>query len=140
MSTAAANSVRPSALARVTRAIARSTAPLSRPMAGRRIIPLWAVVHHRGRRSGRAYAVPVAIRVHGDVLTIPLPWGDETQWVRNVVAAAGCTIRWNGRDIAATDPRVIGWEEASDAFHPIQQAVMRAAGVGSALRLRRVEG
>jgi deazaflavin-dependent oxidoreductase (nitroreductase family) len=121
----------------MTRAVARSTAPLSRPLAGRRFFPLWAVVHHRGRRSGRAYAVPVAIRASPESFTIPLPWGNETQWVRNVVAADRCTIRWRGRDHSASEPRVVGLAEGADAFHPIQLAVLRAGGVRSLLRLDR---
>ena len=136
---AAARSDRPSHAARVTRAIARATAPLSRPLAGRRAFPLWAVVHHRGRQSGRAYALPIAIRASADSFTIPLPWGSETHWLRNVVAAGGCTIRWRGREHAAVAPRVIGFEIAADAFHPLQRSVMRVAGIESFLRLRRVE-
>jgi deazaflavin-dependent oxidoreductase (nitroreductase family) len=127
----------PSVAARVTRAMAKVTAPLSRPLAGRGFFPLWAIVNHRGRRSGRAYAIPVAIRVSSDTFTIPLPWGEQTQWLRNVLAANGCVIRWRSVDHAATAPRVIGLEEAADAFHPIQRAVMRAAGIRSFLRLQR---
>jgi deazaflavin-dependent oxidoreductase (nitroreductase family) len=123
----------------MTRAAARMTAPLSRPLAGRRFFPLWAVVHHMGRRSGRAYAVPVAIRVTADSFIIPLPWGKDTQWLRNVMAAGGCSIRWSGSDHAAYAPRVIGFEDGANAFHPIQRSVLRAAGINSLLRLRRTE-
>ncbi len=129
----------PSVLARVTRATARATGPLARPIAGRRLLPLWAVVHHRGRRSGRAYAIPIAIRASDDAFTIPLPWGTETQWLRNVQAAGGCTIRWRGIDHTATAPRMIGAEEAIPAFHPVQRMILRVGGVGSFLRLSRTE-
>jgi deazaflavin-dependent oxidoreductase (nitroreductase family) len=136
---AVARPVRPSLAARLTRAIARTTAPLTRPLAGRRLFPLWAVVQHRGRRSGRRYAIPVAIRVSAGSFTVPLPWGHQTQWLRNVVAANGCSIRWRGTEHVATAPRIIGFTEAADAFHPMQRSVMRAAGIESFLRLRRVE-
>jgi deazaflavin-dependent oxidoreductase (nitroreductase family) len=126
---------RPSLVARLTRAIARTSGPLARPLAGRRFLPLWAVVHHRGRRSGRSYAVPVAIRGTETTLTIPLPWGRETQWLRNVLAADGCVVRWRGRDVTGADPQVLGMETALEAFHPVQRAVLRAAGVASYLRL-----
>ena len=128
---------RPSLVARATRALARTTAPLSRPLAGRRAFPLWAVVHHRGGLSGRSYDVPVAIRASADSFTIPLPWGQETRWLRNVIAAGGCAIRWRGADHAASTPRVIGFADAAGAFHPLQRAVMRAAGIRTFLRLER---
>jgi deazaflavin-dependent oxidoreductase (nitroreductase family) len=136
---AISQSSRPSVLARVTRAIARITGPLARPLAGRRWLPLWAVVRHRGRRSGRAYAVPVAIRASDDAFTIPLPWGSETQWLRNVLVAGACTVRWRGGYHGATAPRVIGAEEAIPVFHPVQRVILRAGGVRSFLRLSRME-
>jgi deazaflavin-dependent oxidoreductase (nitroreductase family) len=134
-----ARSDRPPPVARATLAAARMSAPLSRPLAGRRLFPLWAVVRHRGRRTGRAYAVPVAIRVSPESFTIPLPWGDETQWLRNVLAAGGCTIRWRGADHLATSPQVMGTEDAAGAFHPLQRAVLRAAGIRAFVRLDRTE-
>lgn len=123
---AVTHSTPPSTFARLMRRLGRSTAPITRPLAGRRFFPLWAVVHHRGRRSGRAFATPVAIRTTVDGFTIPLPWGSETQWLRNVLAAGGCTIRWRGSDHLATDPSLIGAAEAADAFSPIQRAILRA--------------
>jgi deazaflavin-dependent oxidoreductase (nitroreductase family) len=126
-----------SSSARAMRAIARATSPLSRPLAGRRLLPLWAVVHHRGRRSGRPYAVPVAIRVTDDAFTIPLPWGDDTQWLRNVLAAGGCSLRWRGESHYAIRPTVVGLDQAADVFSPVQQAILRAAGVRTVLRLER---
>jgi hypothetical protein len=54
-----------------------------------------------------------------------------------VIAAGGCTIRWQGEDYPASTPRVTDFAEAADAFHPFQHAVLRVAGVGAVLRLQR---
>lgn len=61
---------------------AQLTAPFARRFAGRRFFPLWAVVHHRGRRSGRELTVPVAVRVTPLEFLIVLPWGTGTNWAR----------------------------------------------------------
>ena len=127
----------PSIVGRVTRAIARASAPISRPLAGRRYLRLWAIVRHRGRRSGRSYAAPVAIRATSDEFVIPLPWGDRTQWLRNVQSAGGCTVSWNGAEHVVRAPRVVALDDAIAAFHPIQRAILRAAGVRSVLRVSR---
>lgn len=119
------------------RAIARATAPLSRQLAGRTFFPLWAILRHRGRRSARKYAIPVAVGVSPDSFVIPLPWGDQTQWLRNVLVAGGCSLRWRGEDHAATDPRIIGLEEAAVAFNPALRALLRIAGIAQFVRLRR---
>lgn len=96
--------------------LVRATAPLARGIAGRRWFPLWAVVHHVGRRSGTPYAVPVAIvpTPGSEVFLVGLPWGPQTNWARNVVAAGGATVRWKGRDWAATNPRVVGTDVARE--------------------------
>jgi hypothetical protein len=87
--------------------MARATAPAVRMLAGRRWFPLWAVVRHRGRVTGRDLAVPIAIVATPDSFIINLPWGARTNWVRNVLAAGGCTIRWKGAEHPAGDPRIL---------------------------------
>jgi deazaflavin-dependent oxidoreductase (nitroreductase family) len=133
----ASHPVTSSRLAQLVRGLARVTAPLSRPLAGRRFFPIWAVVHHRGRRSGLEYAVPVAIRVTADGFIIPLPWGDRTQWLRNVLAEDGCVVKWRGVMHRVTAPRVVDFDEAAPAFHPIQRRSLRIAGVNQFVRLSR---
>jgi hypothetical protein len=66
-----------------------------------------------------------------------VPWGEHTQWVRNVIADGGCTIRWRGTDHRATDPVLIGQDEAAAAFSPPLRAIIRAVRMKSFLRLRR---
>jgi deazaflavin-dependent oxidoreductase (nitroreductase family) len=121
-------------LLRVVRFMGR----LTRPLAGRRFFPLWAVLRHRGRRSGREYAVPVGVRLTADGYFIALPFGERTQWVHNVVAAGGCTLRWRGEDLVMADPAIVGTDKAAAAFPPALRLIMRAAGVQRFIRLRPV--
>ena len=73
-------------------------------VAGRRFVPVWASLRHRGRRSGKEYVVPIAVIPTDTTFLIALPWGRGTDWVRNVRAAGGCTIRWRGVDYACSEP------------------------------------
>src|SRR5205823_14255345 len=50
---------------RVIRAVARLVNPVVLLVAGRRWMPVVGVMHHRGRRSGRAYATPLGMRPLG---------------------------------------------------------------------------
>jgi deazaflavin-dependent oxidoreductase (nitroreductase family) len=104
---------------------ARATAPATRVMAGRRWFPGWAVVHHLGRKSGRSLAVPVAVVVTPDEFVINLPWGAGTNWVRNVQAAGGCTIRWRDADHRTGDPRILGETEARPYYSRLTWAIAR---------------
>ncbi len=107
----------------------KATRPVTWALAGRPWFPLWAVVHHRGRTSGKSYATPVAIIPAQSDATflIGLPWGRSTNWAQNVVAAGGATLTWKGRDVLATNPLLIGPETAVEQAKPI---VRRVVGSG----------
>jgi deazaflavin-dependent oxidoreductase (nitroreductase family) len=102
---------------------ARATAPAVRVLAGRRLIPIWGVVHHRGRVSGRDLRVPVAVTAAPGLFVINLPWGARTNWVRNVLAAGNCTIRWRGHDHPADDPRILDAEAARPYYSATAWAI-----------------
>jgi len=119
------------------RAAQRAFAPVANALAGRRWFPLWAVVHHRGRRSGTAYATPVAVVPTSDraIILIGLPWGAHTNWARNVVAAGGAVLMWRGDEVATTAPRIVEGAEAAALAKPFFRFVV--GRMPAALVLRR---
>nr|WP_274636393.1 nitroreductase family deazaflavin-dependent oxidoreductase [Microbacterium bovistercoris] len=114
----------------------RAFTPVAKALAGRRWFPLWAVMHHRGRRSGTAYENPVAIVpvVVGSVILIGLPWGRKTNWARNVVAAGGAILTWKGRDIVTNAPRIVEAAEAASLAKPMFRGVVRRMPAAVVLR------
>lgn len=96
------------------RRLVDATAPVARALAGRRWVPLWALIRHRGRRSGTAYETPIAVvpTTDASIVMIGLPWGVTTNWARNVVAAGGASLRWRGRDVELVHPRIVDGAEA----------------------------
>ena len=95
------------------RALARPFGPIANRIAGTRVFPFWGIVRHTGRTSGTAYATPVVVRPTRDGFLIPLPFGDATQWAKNLFAAGGGSIRFAGREHQVVEPRVIDLETAS---------------------------
>jgi deazaflavin-dependent oxidoreductase (nitroreductase family) len=94
-------------------------------LAGRRFVPLWAALHHQGRRSGKEYVVPIAVIPTETTFLIALPWGRGTDWVRNVRAAGSCTIRWRGVDYACSEPEFVGPEVARAAAHGVTALALK---------------
>lgn len=95
-----------------------------------------AVITHVGRRSGRTYRTPVAAVEVAQGILVPLAFGPDADWCRNVLAAGGCTMRMVGREHVLGYPDLIGAEQAvpmGDAFHA---AVWRLIGVDRFLLLR----
>jgi deazaflavin-dependent oxidoreductase (nitroreductase family) len=105
-------------------------------LAGGRWSP-FAVVEHQGRRSGRAYEVPVEPFVLPVHVLIALPWGPGTNWVRNVLSAGGCDMRWQGATIALTNPRVVAPDEALPMATGWKGAMLRRLGFNDFLLLDR---
>ena len=108
--------------------------PAIRKLAGRRHFQMAALVRHTGRKSGRQYVTPVGAQLTGNTVVIPLTFGTESDWSRNVRAAGGCSIRLGGTDYDAVAPEVVSAREAGprvaarhvpDAGH---QAVPAAPG------------
>ncbi|MGH9138136.1 MAG: nitroreductase family deazaflavin-dependent oxidoreductase [Acidimicrobiales bacterium] len=69
-------------------------------------VPPWAVIRHVGRRSGAAYRTPVVAFPSGDVVVIPLPYGDQTDWVRNLLTAGRGQLDHLGHSHAIYNPRI----------------------------------
>lgn len=118
-------------------AIVKISNPVARLLAGHRWFPLWAILHHRGRKSGKDYAIPVAVMATPDAFVIGLPWGVRTNWVQNVIAAGGATIHWKGRDHHVTDPRIVGPEVALAAAGGFQRYFLKRTRIPAFMQLRR---
>lgn len=106
------------------------------PLAGTRLMPLYGVITHRGRRSGKAFRTPVVIRPTDGGFVVPMPWGETTDWCRNIRAAGGCVVRWKGRDYVMTRPEVLDAESARTAFSRVQLEGMRRFNIRQVLLLR----
>jgi deazaflavin-dependent oxidoreductase (nitroreductase family) len=74
---------------------------------------LWGVMTVAGRRSGLARRNPVVPHVVGDTVLIPLSYGPDVEWVRNVVAAGGGSLRYRGREWRLADPRLVPFGSAA---------------------------
>jgi deazaflavin-dependent oxidoreductase (nitroreductase family) len=70
------------------------------------LVPPWAVILHRGRRSGRQYRTPLFAFRRDRTLVIALLYGEKSEWLRNLQAGGGHVIR-GGRTFTVQPPEVI---------------------------------
>jgi len=120
------------------RALARPFGPIANRIAGTRVFPFWGIVRHTGRTSGTAYATPVVARPTRDGFLIPLPFGDATQWAKNLFAAGGGSIRFAGREHQVVEPRIIDLETASAHLPLPIRFASRRLGLRHWVTVRRV--
>ena len=108
---------------------------LVEPLAG--FLPLWSAVDHVGRRSGKDYRTPVTAFPTVDGVAVLLPYGTDTDWVRNLQASGSGRVQIEGRSLLVTDPRVVPLSEALTVVKGPWRQVLRVAPVESALLLTR---
>jgi len=78
------------------------------------VAPPWAVIVHRGRRSGRTYRTPVLAFRPGRALVVPLLYGEESDWLRNLLAAGGGRVVRAGRTHELRGPRVVATDASAE--------------------------
>jgi hypothetical protein len=64
-----------------------------------------------------------------------LTYGPDTDWVKNVIAAGGCTIRHKRRDFTLTNPQFITTEEGMASMPAPVRVVLRLIDVTEFLRM-----
>jgi deazaflavin-dependent oxidoreductase (nitroreductase family) len=107
----------------------RATRPLARRL------PWFAVVVHRGRRSGRTYRTPVNAFRSNDRYLIALTYGRDRDWVKNVLAAGGCDLETRGRTIRVVDPLIVR-DRQHERFPAPIRPILTALLVTETLELR----
>lgn len=107
-------------------------------LAGTPLLPLYGVLEHRGRRSGKTFHTPVVVRLATDGrFIVPMPWGLTTDWYRNIQTAGECGMRWQGRRYQLRNPEVIDRTTARAAFNGFTAGAMERFGIELCLRLER---
>ena len=120
--------------------LARAVEPVASHMAGNRWFPLWAILRHTGRTSGRVYATPVVGLRTPDGFMIPLPFGDQTQWAKNLFAAGGGSLRFAGREYRVAEPQVIDHEAAKAHLSRVLAFVTARLGLRQYVLVREIPG
>lgn len=89
-------------LARFNRSV---TNRITRPFAAR--LRGFAVVHHRGRKSGTSYRTPVNAWRHDQLIVVALTYGPEVDWLKNAKAAEESVIVMDGQEIRVGRPSAV---------------------------------
>jgi deazaflavin-dependent oxidoreductase (nitroreductase family) len=102
-------------------------------------LPGFGVVVHTGRRSGQTYRTPVNVFREPNGYVIALTYGPEVDWVKNLVAANGCTIITRRREHVLSDPRIVR-DETRAAVPLVVRQVLRLTDVSDFLHLTEQSG
>jgi deazaflavin-dependent oxidoreductase (nitroreductase family) len=97
--------------------------------------PGFGLVVHRGRRSGRRYETPVNVFPGEDGYVLALTYGPDTDWVKNVMAAGGCSLITRGHTVHLVSPRLFH-DESRTAIRPFERRILALIGVADFVSLK----
>jgi deazaflavin-dependent oxidoreductase (nitroreductase family) len=126
----------PSRASSAMRRFTRAVNPIGKVLAGHRWFKLYGLLVHTGRTSRQEYRIAIVVRPFEDGFVIPMPFGERTQWAKNVVAAGGAQIVWNGKTYNVTSPELIDADAAGPAMSGVQRAAVGRVGMMTFMRLR----
>ena len=113
--------------------------PLMLRLAGKRY---WyaSVIEHTGRRSGKTYSTPIVADRVGDDILVPLPYGTQVDWVRNVLTAGRATVVRKGETLAVGSPELIDSTQALPLLPRDRRRTFERVSIGHFLRLQIAPG
>ena len=98
------------------------------------------VIRHTGRTSGRAYETPVGPFPTEDGFVIALPYGTDTDWLKNVLSSGSATLVTEGQTYEVDRPELVRTADVGQALPADEQRRLRRFHVDRCLRVRRVNG
>ena len=111
----------------------------SRRMAGTRWFPLWGVLRHVGRKSGTAYEIPIVALQTSAGFMIPLPFGEATQWFKNLQASDRAGLRHAGHDYVIDQPELVDLERAGPELPGWVRFAAKRVGIANFVRVRCID-
>ncbi len=124
----------PQWLARFNRHV---TNPIQRLWAG--WAPTMGILEHLGRRSGKRYRTPLTVFSTEDGVAILLTYGPDRDWLKNIIAAGGGSLRRYGRSFPVSDPQVMSKAEAAPKVTGVLKPLFAVLPFEQAVLLRRVD-
>lgn len=93
------------------------------------------LIEHVGRRSGRSYVTPVTAHRSEDTIIVPLPYGTDVDWLRNVQAAGDGVVKLEGRAFYVDEPEVVPVDDVLPLLPSFVTRIVQLHDTEVALRL-----
>lgn len=111
-------------MARLNRSV---TNRVTRPFASR--LGGFAVLYHRGRKSGATYETPFNAWRHGEWIVVALTYGDDVDWLKNARAAKESNIVMRGKTLKVGRPVDLSTEDGMALMSTLVRRVLKMIDV-----------
>lgn len=97
----------------------------------------FSILYHTGRKSGTQYAIPIILEPKDNGFVIALTYGREVDWLKNILHAGVCKIRYKNQDYILEKPVFISQTEALQAFSWFPRRILPVMRINDFLFLKR---
>ncbi|MBE0688316.1 MAG: nitroreductase [Anaerolineaceae bacterium] len=94
---------------------------------------------HKGRKSGKTFHTPVLATYVGNTVIIPLSYGEQVDWLRNIIAAGGCEIIYRKNRKTTTNPEVVTGKVALSLLPEKRRRIFERFKLENFLRLQIIQ-
>jgi deazaflavin-dependent oxidoreductase (nitroreductase family) len=95
----------------------------------------FALLRHIGRHSGKTYEIPIMVWRVKDGFVIALTYGPQVDWLRNLQAAEGGSLRWHKQEYVFQKPEFIDEQAALRALPPFIRLFLGRLGTHEFVKL-----
>jgi hypothetical protein len=95
-----------------------------------------SIIRHIGRRRGIMYLTPVITQSLFNRFLFILPYGNEVDWYRNVLAAGQATVVWRGKEYAVEKPESLVDRADLQALPLALRLIAQIVGAGHFIQMK----
>ena len=99
----------------------------------------FAIVQHKGRRSGKSYETPIIVRRVPEGVVFALTYGPGVDWYQNILASGECSLIFHGNKLKLDSPQTISAQEGINAFPFPFNAILKAVKKEHFFKMRLVK-
>lgn len=97
-------------------------------------------LEHRGRLTGRPYATPLVANPVPGGFALPLPYGRDVDWARNLLAAGEGVLQDHGVRTRVGNPRIVPAVELLPELPLVTHRVIATYGIRDFMRVDALPG
>ena len=102
-------------------------------------LSVFGLIRHVGRTSGRQYVTPVRL-VHEDKnFIIPLTYGENSSWYKNLQSTKKMEIMWQGTIYQVGHPKLIELSQGNKKFPWISRVLFKRDGLENFVQVTTID-
>jgi deazaflavin-dependent oxidoreductase (nitroreductase family) len=111
---------------------------MSMGRAGHRL-SVFGLLKHTGRKSGKQYCTPVRLVKEGKSFIIPLTYGENSSWYKNLLSLNMIELGWQGKTYHVGNPELLELSQGNKKFPWISRVLFKRDGLEKFVKVTEID-